>query len=127
MIAEDKASPSRARFHMTAYYAPHFAALRQLCVSGGEGEFLASVGRCVPWAAQGGKSNVFFAKTRDDRYIIKQLTKPEKQSVLEYAPDYFKYLSGLTLGNQSSLAKIVGIYQVRKLKFNIFNFVNREI
>ena len=116
MIAEDKSSLSRARFHMTAYYAPHFAALRELCIPGGESEFLASIGRCVPWAAQGGKSNVFFAKTRDDRYIIKQLTKPEKQSVLEYAPDYFKYLAGLNIENQSSLAKIFGIYQVRGFK-----------
>lgn len=115
MIAEDESSSpaSRARFQMTAYYAPHFATLRKLCVAGGEDSFLASMRRCVPWAAQGGKSNVFFAKTRDDRYIIKQLTKSEKQSVLEYAPDYFKHLQASLVGEGTScLAKILGIYQV---------------
>ena len=117
MIAEDETSlpATRARFQMTAYYAPHFATLRKLCVAGGEESFLASMRRCVPWAAQGGKSNVFFAKTRDGRYIIKQLTKSEKQSVLEYAPDYFKHLENSLIGEGTScLAKILGIYQVRQ-------------
>jgi 1-phosphatidylinositol-3-phosphate 5-kinase len=117
MIAEDESSlpTTRARFQMTAYYAPHFATLRKLCVAGGEESYLASMRRCVPWAAQGGKSNVFFAKTRDGRYIIKQLTKVEKQSVLEYAPDYFKHLEASLMGDGTScLAKILGIYQVRK-------------
>lgn len=116
MLAEDEtALPAmRARFQMTAYYAPHFAALRKLCVAGGEESYLASMRRCIPWAAQGGKSNVFFAKTRDGRYIIKQLTKSEKQSVLEYAPGYFKHLEASLLGEGTScLAKILGIYQVR--------------
>jgi len=112
MIAEDESASVAARFQMTAYYAPHFAALRQLCVSGGESAYLASIGRCVPWSAQGGKSSVFFAKTMDDRYVIKQLTKSEKQSVLEYAPEYFKYVSA-SEGGKSCLAKIVGIYQVQ--------------
>jgi hypothetical protein len=114
MIAEDEAASVTARFQMTAYYAPHFAALRQLCVSGGEAAYLASIGRCVPWSAQGGKSNVFFAKSMDDRYVIKQLTKSEKQSVLEYAPEYFKYVSAsVGEGGKSCLAKMVGIYQVQ--------------
>ena len=116
MIAEDDSTVAshRAKFQMTAYYAPHFAALRELCVEGGEERYLSSLGRCVPWTAQGGKSNVFFAKTSDDRYIIKQLKKAEKQSVLEYAPDYFKYLqSSLAGGGKSCLAKIFGIYQVQ--------------
>ncbi|KAL4529056.1 hypothetical protein Ndes2437A_g03576 [Nannochloris sp. 'desiccata'] len=116
MIAEDKSASGTARFQMTAYYAPHFAALRQLCISGGESAYLASIGRCVPWSAQGGKSNVFFAKSMDDRYVIKQLTKSEKQSVLEYAPEYFKYVGasgGEGQGGKSCLAKIIGIYQVQ--------------
>jgi hypothetical protein len=114
MIAEDESASVAARFQMTAYYAPHFAALRQLCILGGEAAYLASIGRCVTWSAQGGKSNVFFAKSMDDRYVIKQLTKSEKQSVLEYAPEYFKYVSAsVGEGGKSCLAKIVGIYQVQ--------------
>ena len=114
MIAEDEAASVPARFQMTAYYAPHFAALRHLCINGGEEAYLASIGRCVPWSAQGGKSNVFFAKSMDDRYVVKQLTKSEKQSVLEYAPEYFKYVrANVGQGGRSCLAKIVGIYQVQ--------------
>lgn len=53
---------------MVAYYAPQFAELRGRCVAGGEGVFLASISRCRKWASRGGKSNVYFAKTRDDRW-----------------------------------------------------------
>jgi len=117
MLAEDILPfplNNRARFTMTAYYAPHFAALRRLFVAGGEAAFLASIARCQPWSAQGGKSNVFFAKTKDDRYVVKQLTRSEKQSILTLAPDYFKYINGvLTSGGRTCLSKIIGVYQVR--------------
>lgn len=36
---------------------------------------MASLSRCVRWAQRGGKSNAYFAKTRDDRYIIKSMSK----------------------------------------------------
>ncbi len=60
---------------VVVYYAPQFAELRRQLVQGGEGAFVASVTRCVTWAQRGGKSNAYFAKTRDDRYIIKSLSK----------------------------------------------------
>ena len=75
----------------TAYYAPQFAQLRRHCVVGGEGAFLASMARCRKWSSRGGKSSAFFAKTRDDRYVVKQLLKSEKQSFLEFAPVYFRW------------------------------------
>ncbi len=49
--------------------------------------------RCRKWAASGGKSNAYFAKTRDDRYIVKSLSKAEKASFLDFAPAYFEYLA----------------------------------
>ena len=52
---------------MTAYYAPQFAELRRRCVVGGEPAFLASISRCHKWAASGGKSAVYFARTADSR------------------------------------------------------------
>ena len=58
----------RARFQVTAYFAPQFAELRRRCVQGGEAAFIASLGRCRRWASRGGKSNAYFAKTRDDRW-----------------------------------------------------------
>lgn len=42
---------------------------------GGEGAFVASMARCARWAQRGGKSNSYFAKTRDDRFIIKSMSK----------------------------------------------------
>lgn len=75
----------------TAYYAPQFAQLRRHCVVGGEAAFLASMARCRKWSSRGGKSSAFFAKTRDDRYVVKQLLKSEKQSFLEFAPVYFRW------------------------------------
>lgn len=30
---------------------------------------------CRRWESRGGKSNAYFAKTRDDRYIVKSLSK----------------------------------------------------
>ncbi len=68
----------RARFSVTAYFAPQFAELRRRLVCGGEAAFIASLCRCRRWASRGGKSNAFFAKTRDDRFIVKSLSKPEK-------------------------------------------------
>lgn len=53
---------------MTAYYAPQFAELRRRVMEGGEAAFTASLSRCRKWASRGGKSNAYFAKTRDDRW-----------------------------------------------------------
>ena len=33
------------------------------------------------WEPRGGKSNSFFAKTRDDRFIVKQLSQAERVNV----------------------------------------------
>eukprot|EP00955_Chlamydomonas_euryale_P013829 149360-Chlamydomonas_euryale.AAC.1 len=53
---------ARARASVTAYFAPQFSELRRRVVADGEAAFLASLCRCSPWAAQGGKSNAYFAK-----------------------------------------------------------------
>lgn len=116
MLTEDSSTgypASRARLQMTAYYAPQFNALRRRCVAGGELAFLASISRCSTWASQGGKSSAYFAKTRDDRYVVKQLSRSERQSLLGFAPAYFSYLSeSMRLGRATALAKVLGVYQV---------------
>jgi hypothetical protein len=68
----------RARFSVTAYFAPQFAELRRRCIAGREAAYITSLCRCRKWASRGGKSNAYFAKTRDDRFIVKSLSKPEK-------------------------------------------------
>lgn len=75
---------------VTAYYAPQFEALREMAVEGGQPVFTACLSRCKKWLSRGGKSAVFFAKTRDERYVVKQLTRSEKQSFLDFAPAYFR-------------------------------------
>ncbi|KAK9726843.1 hypothetical protein RND81_05G241000 [Saponaria officinalis] len=102
----------KVTYTVTCYYAKHFDALRKICCPS-ELDFVRSLSRCKKWGAQGGKSNVFFAKTLDDRFIIKQVTKTELDSFIEFAPEYFKYLmESISTKSPTCLAKILGIYQV---------------
>ncbi|XP_008797353.2 1-phosphatidylinositol-3-phosphate 5-kinase FAB1A-like isoform X2 [Phoenix dactylifera] len=102
----------KAKYTVTCYYAKSFEALRRICCPSELG-FVRSLSRCKKWGAQGGKSNVFFAKSLDDRFVIKQVTKTELESFIKFAPEYFKYLSeSIKTGSPTCLAKILGIYQV---------------
>ncbi|KAL2933788.1 1-phosphatidylinositol-3-phosphate 5-kinase FAB1B [Bienertia sinuspersici] len=102
----------KVKYTVTCYYAKHFDALRKICCSS-ELDFVRSLSRCKNWGAQGGKSNVFFAKTLDDRFIIKQVTKTELESFIKFAPEYFKYLmEAINTKSPTCLAKILGIYQI---------------
>ncbi|RVW77057.1 1-phosphatidylinositol-3-phosphate 5-kinase FAB1A [Vitis vinifera] len=108
----DDGSLGKVKYTVTCYYAKQFYALRKTCCPS-ELDFIRSLSRCKKWGAQGGKSNVFFAKTLDDRFIIKQVTKIELESFIKFAPAYFKYLSeSISTGSPTCLAKILGIYQV---------------
>lgn len=101
----------KVKYSVTCYHAKQFDALRRICCP--ELDFIRSLSRCKKWGAQGGKSNVFFAKTLDDRFIIKQVTKTELESFMKFAPEYFKYLSeSISTGSPTCLARILGIYQV---------------
>jgi hypothetical protein len=77
---------------VVAYFAPQFAELRRRSITGGEAAFVASLSRCRKWDSSGGKSNAYFAKSRDERYIVKQLSRSEKVhpfggTVLHCTPD----------------------------------------
>lgn len=108
----DDSPHGKVKYTVTCYYAKRFDALRRLCCPS-ELDYVRSLSRCKKWGAQGGKSNVFFAKTLDDRFIIKQVTKTELESFIKFAPGYFKSLSeSIGTGSPTCLAKILGIYQV---------------
>ncbi|CAN6465674.1 unnamed protein product [Victoria cruziana] len=113
MFGDDSSSPTgKVKFTVTCYFARQFDALRKKCCPG-EIDFMQSLSRCRRWSAQGGKSNVYFARTLDERFIVKQVTKTELESFEDFAPDYFKYLSdSLFSGSPTCLAKVLGIYQV---------------
>ncbi|KAG4908874.1 hypothetical protein AAZX31_20G012800 [Glycine max] len=102
----------KVNFSVTCYFAQQFESLRKKCCPN-EVDFVRSMSRCRRWSAQGGKSNVYFAKSLDERFIIKQVTKTELESFEKFAPQYFKYLmDALNSGGPTCLAKILGIYQV---------------
>ncbi|KAG6599898.1 putative 1-phosphatidylinositol-3-phosphate 5-kinase FAB1C, partial [Cucurbita argyrosperma subsp. sororia] len=109
---ESSTSGGKVNFSVTCYFAKQFDILRKKCCPKGV-DFVRSLSRCRKWSAQGGKSNVYFAKSLDERFIIKQVTRTELDSFEEFAPQYFKYLSqALNSGSPTCLAKILGIYQV---------------
>ncbi|KAL0000184.1 hypothetical protein SO802_019786 [Lithocarpus litseifolius] len=102
----------KVKFSVTCYFAKQFDSLRKKCCPS-EVDFVRSLSRCRTWSAQGGKSNVYFAKSLDERFIIKQVTKTELDSFADFAPQYFKYLTeSLCSRSPTCLAKILGIYQV---------------
>uniref|UniRef100_A0A1J3DVW4 1-phosphatidylinositol-3-phosphate 5-kinase n=1 Tax=Noccaea caerulescens TaxID=107243 RepID=A0A1J3DVW4_NOCCA len=102
----------KVKFSVTCYFATQFDTLRKTCCPS-EVDFVRSLSRCQRWCAQGGKSNVYFAKSLDERFIIKQVVKTELDSFEDFAPEYFKYMKeSLCSGSPTCLAKILGIYQV---------------
>ncbi|KAL3654471.1 hypothetical protein CASFOL_004152 [Castilleja foliolosa] len=102
----------KIKFSVTCYFGRQFDSLRKKCCPS-EVDFIRSLSRCKKWSAQGGKSNVYFAKSFDDRFIIKQVTKTELDSFGEFANGYFKYLTdAVSSGGPTCLAKVLGIYQV---------------
>lgn len=72
------------------------------------------------WEPRGGKSNSFFAKTRDDRFIVKQLSAAERKSFQELAPNFFGYLGrAMRRGQPTCLAKIMGVFTVSLLLLGV--------
>ncbi|KAL1568558.1 1-phosphatidylinositol-3-phosphate 5-kinase [Salvia divinorum] len=109
---EDGSSITKMKFYVTCYFAKQFDALRRRCCPD-ELDFVRSLSRCRRWRTQGGKSNVYFAKSFDERFIIKQVTKTELESFNKFSSEYFKYLTdALSSGSPTCLSKILGIYQV---------------
>lgn len=105
-------SHGKGKYSVLCLYANQFRDLRSRCCPS-EVDYIASLSRCKNWDAKGGKSKSFFAKTLDDRFIIKEIKKTEFESFTQFAPDYFRYMNECyEKGNQTCLAKILGIYQV---------------
>ncbi|OAD57576.1 Putative 1-phosphatidylinositol 3-phosphate 5-kinase [Eufriesea mexicana] len=100
-------------FYCRIYFAAQFAAFRENVLPCGEDGFTRSLSRSVQWAARGGKSGSTFCKSRDDRFIIKEMSRLEMQIFLEFAPNYFSYMEKCQQTKQPTLlGKIVGVYRV---------------
>ncbi|XP_010530436.1 PREDICTED: putative 1-phosphatidylinositol-3-phosphate 5-kinase FAB1D [Tarenaya hassleriana] len=105
-------SLEKCKYSVVCLYSNEFRELRELCCPS-EMDYIASLCRCKPWDAKGGKSKAVFAKTLDDRFIIKEIKRTEYESFVKFADNYFKYMKGsYQSGNQTCLAKVLGIYQV---------------
>merc|ERR1719341_2702827 len=74
-----------AKFYCCSYFSREFHNLRQIIFPDGLANFVSSLEDCRRWEAMGGKSGLLFYKTTDDRFILKQMSRFEYQSFLEFA------------------------------------------
>lgn len=115
-------SSGKRKYSVVCVCANQFRQLRSRWCSS-EIDYIASLSRCRNWDAKGGKSKSFFAKTLDDRYIIKEIKRTEFASFVKFAPNYFEYMyQCYEHGNQTCLAKILGIYQVSQVILFLASF-----
>jgi len=100
------------KFYCCSYFPLQFLQLRQLVFPGGEDHFLHSLQDCKRWEAMGGKSGLLFYKTTDDRFVLKQMSRFEYQSFIEFAPHYFRYITQCVQKEEKTLlGKIVGVFK----------------
>ncbi|KAG8788159.1 1-phosphatidylinositol-3-phosphate 5-kinase [Serendipita sp. 397] len=99
------------QFKCVIYLTEQFDALRSICRC--EKDLISSLSRCVKWDAGAGKSGSAFLKTRDDRYIAKEISRFEGDAFGEIGPAYFSYLAQAFSTKRSTLlAKIFGLYTI---------------
>ncbi|XP_033208545.1 putative 1-phosphatidylinositol 3-phosphate 5-kinase [Belonocnema kinseyi] len=104
---------STTNFYCRVYFPVQFAALRENVLPCGEDGYTRSLSRSIQWAARGGKSGSAFCKTRDDRFILKEMNRMDLQIFLDFAPNYFAYMEKCQQTKQPTLlGKIVGVYRV---------------
>ncbi|EPB65941.1 1-phosphatidylinositol-4-phosphate 5-kinase [Ancylostoma ceylanicum] len=104
---------NQASYYVKAYYAARFRLLRKLLVTEGEEAFIRSLSQSTFWTPQGGKSGSFFYRTQDDRFVVKQMSRFEIQSFVEFAPHYFDYVKTAVVENKlTTLCKVYGVFRV---------------
>ncbi|KAI0274930.1 hypothetical protein BC834DRAFT_921142 [Gloeopeniophorella convolvens] len=95
----------------TVLYPEQFDALRRTYDC--DKSMVESLARCVKWNASGGKSGSAFLKTLDDRFIAKEMSRTEVQTMESFAPAYFSYMSSAVSANRPTLlAKVFGCYKI---------------
>lgn len=106
-------SDSTASFRVKVFFPEDFNRLRSLVLPEGEEGYIRSLSRCVAWAASGGKSGSNFNKTKDDRFILKEMTRIETQIFVDFAPQYFTYMEACVKTKAPTLlGKILGVYRI---------------
>lgn len=93
------------------FFAEQFAALRQAYQC--EDIFVESLARCAKFDASGGKSGSAFLKTKDDRFIVKEISRLEMDAITKFAPAYFEYTTAAhRRGRPTALAKTYGFFKI---------------
>jgi 1-phosphatidylinositol-3-phosphate 5-kinase len=122
-LGEDLTSPdfhiklqfqnNTAKFYCSVYYAEQFRQLRELIFPEGEERYVHSLSRCMFWKATGGKSGSSFSKSLDDRFVMKQMSRLEVQSFVDFSPRYFTYITKAVKEKRpTALAKLLGVYRI---------------
>jgi 1-phosphatidylinositol-3-phosphate 5-kinase len=82
-----------------------------------EEKYIHSLFRCMNWDAKGGKSNSQFRKTLDNRFVLKEMSKQEVLSFLDFAPQYVSYVTDSIKNKKATgLTKILGAYRICLMK-----------
>ncbi|KAF9970864.1 1-phosphatidylinositol-3-phosphate 5-kinase [Actinomortierella ambigua] len=111
LLSESAFMDGSTMLYCKIFYMEQFHALRKS--SGCDYSYIQSLARCMKWDASGGKSGSSFLKTRDDRFIMKQLSKVELEAFIKFAPHYFQYMHKAIYHKLPTvLAKIFGFYRV---------------
>lgn len=108
-----KFSDTAANFSVKMYFSDLFSELRKFSFPEGEESFIRSLSRCMRWEARGGKSGSKFCKTKDDRFILKEMSRLEMDSFLNFAPNYYNYVKDCFENSSPTLlCKIFGVFRV---------------
>lgn len=105
------------------FYMEQFHALRK--AAGCEYSYIQSLARCMKWDTTGGKSGSSFLKTRDDRFIMKQLSKIELEAFIKFAPHYFRYMQE-AFYHKVRLIFLPHLASLLKLDSCLFYFANED-
>ncbi|KAI8336116.1 hypothetical protein BC941DRAFT_398005 [Chlamydoabsidia padenii] len=104
-------SNGNTKFFCKTFFTEQFDALRRQC--GCDETYILSLGSCIKWDSVGGKSGSAFLKSKDDRLLMKQMSRFELDAFLGFAPAYFQYLSKAFFTELPTvLAKIFGFYSI---------------
>ncbi|KAI9319827.1 hypothetical protein BX666DRAFT_1916690 [Dichotomocladium elegans] len=99
------------KFFCKIFFVEQFDALRRNC--GCEESYIASLATCCKWDSSGGKSGSVFLKTKDDRLLVKQISRYEMDAFLRFAPAYFQYMSEAFFHELPTvLSKNFGLYRI---------------
>jgi hypothetical protein len=94
VFGDSSGSGSTSKFTCYTFWSTQFEALRRLYLGEPNDDgYIRSLASSALWVAQGGKSGASFAKSCDERFVVKAIYQTELQMFNDFAPAYFEYMS----------------------------------